>query len=102
MAATVVTANRLGDGAVVYLAPEGRWTECVNAALVVPREESDSPMTVAERAVADRLVVTPYIIDVEEGPDGPRPSCVKEVIRAQGPTVRVDLGKQAWTRCAAE
>jgi hypothetical protein len=102
MAATVVTANRLGDGAVVYLAPEGRWTECINCALVAQTDQSEPLMAMAERAVADRLVVAPYTIDVDESADGPRPRHVKEVIRAQGPTVRRDLGKQAWTRCAAE
>lgn len=52
-------------------------------------------MAMAERAVADRLVVTPYLIAVEHGPAGLRASHIKERIRALGPTVRPDLGRQA-------
>ncbi|MBT5435666.1 MAG: DUF2849 domain-containing protein [Alphaproteobacteria bacterium] len=99
MASKVVTANRLLDGAVVYMAPEGRWTECLVKAFVGSDEDSGSMMAMAERSVADRLVVTPYPIDVEEGPQGLVPSHIKEVIRATGPTVRLDLGKQAGDVC---
>jgi hypothetical protein len=52
-------------------------------------------MAMAERSVVDRLVVTPYLIAVEEGAKGLRASHIKERIRATGPTVRLDLGKQA-------
>ena len=100
MAAKVVTANRLNDGAVVYLAPEGRWSECLEDSLVGQPEDVAAMMAMAERAVVDRMVVTPYEIDVDgEGADL-RPCHIKEVIRAAGPTVRMDLGKQAWSACA--
>lgn len=95
MTASVVTANRLGDGAVVYLAPEGRWTGCLDAALVAQDDATEPLMAMAERGVVDRLVVTPYVIAVEDGPDGRQASHIKERIRATGPTVRLDLGKQA-------
>jgi len=102
MTATVVTANRLLDGAVVYMAPEGRWTECLETAQVADGDEGDALLAIAERAVADRLVVTPYLIDVETDALGIRPRHIKEVIRRAGPTVRTDLGKQADTLCAAQ
>jgi len=102
MAATVVTANRLLDGAVVYMAPEGRWTECLETAWVADKSEGDELLALADRAVADRLVVTPYLIDVEADATGIRPRHIKEVIRRRGPTVRPDLGKQAETLCAAQ
>jgi hypothetical protein len=35
------------------------------------------------------------LIDVEETPSGPRPLKLRELIRARGPTIRLDLGKQA-------
>jgi hypothetical protein len=95
MTCSVVTANRLDDGAVVYLAPEGRWTGCLDAALVARDDATEPLMAMAERAVADRLVVTPYLIAVEDGPKGRLASHIKERIRATGPTVRLDLGKQA-------
>lgn len=95
MTASVVTANRLGDGTVVYLVAEGHWTGCLDAALVAQDDATEPLIAMAERSVVDRLVVTPYLIAVEEGSEGPRASHIKERIRATGPTVRLDLGKQA-------
>ena len=91
----IVTANRLGDGAVVYLAPEGRWCVSVAGALVAPHDALEPLLAMAERGVRDRLVVSPYAIGVEQAAGLLRPSHIKEVIRATGPTVRRDLGKQA-------
>jgi len=102
MTGLVVTANRLSDGEVVYLAAEGRWTLCLEAALVVGKEESEELLRRAERAVAERKVVGPYAFPVVPGPEGIRPTHMKEIIRAAGPTVRRDLGKQAGLPCAAE
>jgi len=95
MAFKVVTANRLLDGAVVWMAPEERWTECLDAALVFESDDGAAMLAMAGRAVTDRLVVSPYLIDVAPGAAGVRPVHIKEVIRAAGPTVRPDLGYQA-------
>jgi 2-methylcitrate dehydratase PrpD len=46
---------------------------------------------IAARENAARTVVAPYVVDGERGPDGVRPSHIKERIRALGPTVRLDL-----------
>jgi hypothetical protein len=92
-----VTANRLADGEVVYLAPGDRWAEAAGEACVAAGpDEAAALLQAAERWVASRLVVAPYLIEVTLDTDGtPRPARIKEVIRARGPTVRRDLGKQA-------
>ena len=58
---SVVTANRLNDGIVVYLAPKGAWTESIADAA---RAETDDELKVlesaAEIAVQDRIVVDDY------------------------------------------
>ena len=41
------------------------------------------------------MVVGPYLMDVAAENGVPRPISNREVIRARGPTVRLDLGKQA-------
>ena len=40
-------------------------------------------------------VIDPYLIEVTLDGAAPRPVSNREAIRAQGPTVRLDLGKQA-------
>jgi hypothetical protein len=93
MAAQVLTANRLSDGEVVYLAADGAWVESLAAAQVVSTAESEA-QAVATGAAAERelKVVHAYLFDIT--PDR-KPVKMREVIRAAGPTVRRDLGKQA-------
>jgi hypothetical protein len=52
-------------------------------------------LAAAEAFVRDRIVVNPYLFDVRVDGAGVRPVEEREIIRAAGPTVRLDLGKQA-------
>ncbi len=45
--------------------------------------------------VTGNVVVAPYLFDVRRTAGGIRPVKEREIIRAAGPTVRHDLGKQA-------
>ena len=90
--AQVLTANRLSDGEVVYLAPDGAWVEHVDAAQVVNAAESDAVLATGLEAEREQKVVHAYLFDIT--PDR-RPVKMREIIRAAGPTVRRDLGKQA-------
>lgn len=90
-----VTANRLGDGIVVWLAREGGWVERLNEAGVFTPDESEAALAQAKQDERRRLVVDAYLIDVEAGPTGPRALRYREQLRAAGPSVRTDLGKQA-------
>lgn len=92
----VVTANRLVDGDVVYLTEEGHWSERLgDACLADDKARSDALMATAERAAAAHIVVAPYAIDVVVEEGAVRASRYRERIRASGPTIRTDLGKQA-------
>lgn len=92
----IVTANRLADGAVVYLGEDGRWSERVGDGLVAVDDAAAAAlMAIAERDVALRRVVAPYLIEVVIDDGVLRPLRLRELIRARGPTVRPDLGYQA-------
>ena len=96
MTSKVVTANRLGDGVVVYLAAGGAWLEWVAEARVAQAEEEAAELLAfAESPEQGIVVVGPYLMDVAAENGVPCPISNREVIRARGPTVRLDLGKQA-------
>jgi hypothetical protein len=83
----VVTANRLGDGAVIYRSAEGRWTTDLAEAAVVATAPAATELLTA--ALADKLkAVDPYVAPVEVTPDrGVLPGNLREQIRSRGPTV---------------
>lgn len=93
---SIVTANRLGDGVVVYFGAGDRWVEALCDALVVADDAAEAALARAERPEHATRVVGPYLMPVtaEIGADA-RPASTREVIRARGPSVRLDLGKQA-------
>lgn len=92
----IVTANRLGDGEVVWLGTGGQWVETVEAAQVFDSKEAVAEaLALGARAVAERLIVEPYEIDVTQKDGRIVPVRLREKIRATGPTFRTDLGKQA-------
>ena len=92
-----VTANRLLDGEVVYFTIDNSWTEAFGEAEIADGPEAAEALLA--RAVPDgfeKQVLEPYLFEtIEDEADGFRPVSVREIIRARGPTVRLDLGKQA-------
>ena len=97
MTQQVISANRLGDGIVVYLAPDNSWAERISGSVIAPDEATaDAMLTQAKQAVQDRLIVDPYLIDVAEVDGEVRPTKYREFIRATGPSVRPDLSKQNY------
>ncbi|MBI1261382.1 MAG: DUF2849 domain-containing protein [Rhizobiales bacterium] len=91
-----VTASLLVEGLVVYLTANGDWSESLqDAAVAEGKEEGDALLARADAAVASNLVVEPYLFEVEPVEGGINASSVREQIRKAGPTVRLDLGKQA-------
>ncbi len=83
----VVTANRLGDGAVVYRTVDGNWSSCLDEAAVVSTAPAATELLAA--AVSDDVsAVGAYVAPVRIGADGrPRPGNLRESIRHAGPTV---------------
>ena len=100
--AQIVIASRLADGRVVFLqqgstaaAPE--WAGLINQAEVASDDtRANELLEIGEADVAARnLVMDAYLIEVEEKGGDLRPTKYREGIRALGPTIRQDLGKQA-------
>jgi len=83
----VVTANRVGDGAVVYRRADGGWTTRLDGAAVATSAAGAHQLI--DAAAADGLrAVDPYIAPVALGPDGAvRPGNLRELIRHGGPTI---------------
>ncbi|MEC9346715.1 MAG: DUF2849 domain-containing protein [Pseudomonadota bacterium] len=93
MSLQAVTANRLGDGLVIYLTATG-WSEQVADAATA--DTRDAAQALLDRALAQPgHAVGAELIEVEQGADGLRPVRYRELIRSLGPTVRADLGYQA-------
>lgn len=92
----VVTANRLSDGEVVWLGAAGRWVETFpEARILETREEEAAALAEAEASAGRQEIVEPYAIDVTREEGHLKPVRFREQIRAAGPTIRLDLGKQA-------
>lgn len=88
----MIIANRLRDGAVVFLAPGEGWELEIAAGTVIDdQEEATRLLAVAKRHEDECRVVEPTLIDVEIKDGKPRPTAIREAIRAFGPTVRTDL-----------
>ena len=96
MALQMVTANRIGDGTVVYLTRVGGWSERITDGQVSRSdEECDALMAVARATAEMPEVVEPYVIDVIEEAGAVRPVRYREAIRARGPTIHPAFGQQA-------
>ena len=72
----VVTANRLGDGAVVYRSADGSWTTGLAAAAVVTTTPAATADLLEHQLVEQRVL----------------PGNLRERIRLNGPTVAFPAG----------
>ena len=91
-----VTANRLLDGEVVYFTADGTWSDWLKDADVADGKEACAALLAkAEPSVAAQQVVEPYLFEVAVEDSAIVPASVREKIRMAGPTIRLDLGKQA-------
>jgi hypothetical protein len=95
----VVTANRLSDGIVVYLAPDGGWAEFLaDAAVFDDKPAVEAGLAAGQASVAANAVVDVFAFDVTLTPTGPEATHIRDRIRSLGPTVHKDHGKQAVAR----
>ena len=91
----MLTANRLVDGDVLYW-KAGQWVLSLkDADVFADAKDADAALAAAQKFVTDNVVVNPYLFDVKTDAKGIHPVKEREIIRAAGPTVRDDLGKQA-------
>lgn len=88
-----ITANRLQDGEVVYLAANGVWSTSF-ADAVIAADEGNLKILIenASSSALSNKVIDPVAIDTVV--DGhPSPASLREKIRLCGPTVRPDLAR---------
>jgi len=89
---SVLTANRLRDGTVVFLDFEGAWSETLVAAVVA--RSPDEVRALKDRGSYDatrNIVVEPYLIEVHETASGLLPIRYRERVRTAGPSVLGDV-----------
>jgi hypothetical protein len=88
----MIIANRLRDGATVFLAANHDWEPAIAAGTLIDTEaDAAQLMAVAKQAETQCQVIDPQLIEVEIKDGQPRPTAIREAIRAFGPTVRTDL-----------
>jgi uncharacterized protein DUF2849 len=89
---SVLTANRLGDGIVVFLDFEGAWSESLEEAVVA--RSPDETKALEDRGAYDaarNLVVDPYLMEVREEAGRLTPTRTRERVRVAGPSVLDDV-----------
>jgi hypothetical protein len=91
-----ISANRLSDGIVIFFAGDAGWVETLAKARLF--EDGAATEAALEQArVSERAnqLVEPYAFAVRDHAGVTTADHLREAIRAAGPTVRRDLGKQA-------
>ena len=87
----MLTANRLIDGTVLYWRA-GQWVESLAEGEIFPDDAAaKAGLAAAQHFVTGNIVVNPYLFEMK----GDRPLKEREIIRALGPSVHDNLGKQA-------
>ncbi|WP_454726693.1 MULTISPECIES: DUF2849 domain-containing protein [Cupriavidus] len=94
----LISANRLRDGAVVWLGAGHEWVDELRHACVFDGPRIAPATQAANQAAARNDVVAPTPRPARLVDGMPVPLDYREVLRAQGPSVRTDLGKQAAQR----
>ena len=88
-----LTANRLDDGLVVFLAADGAWSRRLDDARLADDGEAEAALaTAGEKAVAECRVVGPYLMEIDAANGRKRPLRLRERVRAYGPTVLAGAG----------
>ena len=91
----MLTANRLRDGDVLYR-KGSTWVLALADGDVYPDQASaDAALAAAQAETVRNEFVAPYLFEVRDVNGVITPVKEREIIRAAGPTVRADLGKQA-------
>ena len=90
--AFVLTANRLGDGAVVFLNFDGDWTPDISVAVLARSPDEAFGLEARGKYDAARnLVVDPYLIEMGETGGALLPVRQRERVRIGGPSVLADV-----------
>ena len=87
---SVVTANRLGDGAVVYRTIGNEWTTRIEDAAVVSTSAAATELLTSARADGINAVDV-YIAPVKVEQNSILPGNLRELIRLRGPTIDLPI-----------
>ena len=91
-ASSILTANRLSDGSVVFLDFEGAWNESIDIALVARTTQEVAELdSRGAFDAAQNLVVEPYLVEVREAEGCLVPVRQRERVRAAGPSMLDDV-----------
>jgi hypothetical protein len=92
----ILTANRLTDGEAVWYAADHSWSETIDGSEIARDKAGEQRLeAIGKAAHDDNFVVDVNLIDIEIVGGDIVPVRLREKIRADGPTNRHDLGKQA-------
>lgn len=92
----ILIASNLTDGEVLFLGPAGWERDHRRARVANNADEAAGLEAFGKSEIAANRVVDVYLADIEIGADGaPTPLHYREKMRVKGPSVRLDLGKQA-------
>src|ERR1700688_4119684 len=94
----LISANRLLDGAVVWLSDQHQWVDELRDACAFDGARIEPAKLAASQAEALNHVVAPTPRPAKIVDGLPVPADYREVLRSRGPSVRTDLGKQAANR----
>lgn len=95
----VLTANRLSDGAVVYLTESGTWSERIAESRVARTAQESAALLADGLEVAEGWTADPpYLIDVTANEEGVWPVRYRERLRASGPSVHPEFARQPANR----
>lgn len=84
----MIIANRLTDGVVVFFTAVEGWVPAIGDGLVIETEnDQQRHLATAKSHEARCLVIDPTLIEVVVDAGRPRPTSIREAIRAFGPTV---------------
>lgn len=87
---SVVTANRLSDGAVVYRTADNEWTTRIEEAAIVSTSAAATELLASARSDGVRAVDV-YIAPVKLEQDRILPGNLRELIRLRGPTIDLPI-----------
>ena len=93
----ILTANDLHSGEVVYLKNDGLWSSYITQAQLSGSTSRDEKLlALGHEAEENRLVVGPFLIDVEIKNEIPVPVRFREQLRVTGPPTKAEFAKPSF------
>jgi hypothetical protein len=91
----MLTANRLRSGDVLYRKGDGWALTLAEGDVYSDQASADAALAAATAELVRNEFVAPYLFEVREVNGNVTPVKEREIIRAAGPTVHPNTGKQA-------